>query len=113
MARQRHGRFEVLSESGGVKMSVESGHGDAQSLEQLQGNGQLALALCRALMICLVRVDDRFMGELSGSLAVVAEKLKDEKGEGAQQLISNLQTFSRSLAAEPEPALAEPRGRLH
>ena len=94
-------------------MSVEAGRGDIQSLEQLQGNGQLALALCRALMICLVRVDDRFMDELSGSLAEVAEKLKDEKGAWAQQVISNLQTFSRSLAAEPEVAPAEPRGRLH
>jgi predicted nuclease with TOPRIM domain len=93
-------------------MSVEIGH-DAQSIEQMQGNGQLALALCRALMICLVRVDDRFMGELSGSLAEVAEKLKDEKGAEAQQLISNLQTFSRSLAAEPEASAVQPRGHLH
>lgn len=94
-------------------MSVEAGRGDAQSLEQLQGNGQLALALCRALMICLVRVDDRFMDELSGSLAEVAEKLKDEKGAEAQQVINNLVTFSRSLAACPEPVPAEASKRLH
>ena len=92
-------------------MSIE--REDAQALEQLQGNGQLALALCRALMICLVRVDDRFMGELSGSLAEVAEKLKDEKGAGAEQVISNLVTFSRSLTADPDAALAEARARLH
>jgi hypothetical protein len=96
-----------------MKMSVEAGRGDAQTLEQLQGNGQLALALCRALMICLVRVDDRFMGELSGSLAEVAEKLKDEKGAGAEQVIHNLVTFSRSLAADPEAAQAEAPKRLH
>jgi hypothetical protein len=94
-------------------MSIENGRADAQSLEQLQGNGQLALALCRALMICLVRVDDRFMGELSGSLAEVAEKLKDEKGAEAQQVIRNLETFSRSLVAEPLAAPAADRGRLH
>ncbi|MGZ3275306.1 MAG: hypothetical protein ACXU82_00495 [Caulobacteraceae bacterium] len=94
-------------------MSIDQGRKDAQSLEQLQGNGQLALALCRALMICLVRVDDRFMGELSGSLAEVAEKLKDEKGAGAEQVISNLVTFSRSLAVEPETDLAHARGPLH
>ena len=94
-------------------MSTEIGRADAQALEQLQGNGQLALALCRALMICLVRMDERFMGELSGSLAEVAEKLKDEKGAGAQQVISNLETFSRSLAADPQPASPEARGRLH
>ncbi len=112
MAGPRQDRREtVLSESGGVKMSIE--REDAQALEQLQGNGQLALALCRALMICLVRVDDRFMGELSGSLAEVAEKLKDEKGAGAEQVISNLVTFSRSLTADPDAALAEARARLH
>jgi len=94
-------------------MSVEAGRGDAQALEQLQGNGQLALALCRALMICLVRVDDRFMDELSGSLAEVAEKLKDEKGAGAQQVINNLVTFSRSLATVPEPMPAGATKRLH
>jgi hypothetical protein len=94
-------------------MSIETVRGHAESLEQMQGNGQLALALCRALMICLVRVDDRFMGELSGSLAEVAEKLKDEKGPEAQQVISNLQTFSRSLAADPDSTAAVPRGRLH
>jgi hypothetical protein len=94
-------------------MSIESGRVDAQSLEQLQGNGQLALALCRALMICLARVDDRFMGELSGSLAEVAERLKDEKGAEAQQVINNLETFSRSLAADPDAAQAEARRRLH
>lgn len=94
-------------------MSVDAGRGDAQSLEQLQGNGQLALALCRALMICLVRVDDRFMDELSGSLAEVAEKLKDEKGAGAEQVINNLVTFSRSLATDPETAPAEAPNRLH
>lgn len=111
MARQ--GRFEALSESGDMKMSVEAGRGDVQSLEQLQGNGQLALALCRALMICLVRVDDRFLDELSGSLAEVAEKLKDEKGAGAEQVISNLVIFSRSLAADPEAAEAGTPKRLH
>jgi hypothetical protein len=94
-------------------MSIDTGRVDTESLEQMQGNGQLALALCRALMICLVRVDDRFMGELSGSLAEVAEKLKDEKGPEAQQVISNLQTFSRSLAATPCAAPVEARGRLH
>jgi len=94
-------------------MSIPAGKGDAQALEQLQGNGQLALALCRALMICLVRVDDRFMDELSGSLAEVAEKLKDEKGAGAEQVINNLEIFSRSLAADPEATLAEVRKRLH
>jgi hypothetical protein len=94
-------------------MSVEAGREDAQALEQLQGNGQLALALCRALMICLVRVDDRFMDELSGSLAEVAEKLKDEKGADAEKVISNLVTFSRSLAADPEATAAEARKRLH
>ncbi len=109
----RRDRFEALSESGGMKMSGEAGRGDTQTIEQLQGNGQLALALCRALMICLVRVDDRFLGELSGSLAEVAEKLKDEKGAGAEQVINNLVTFSRSLAANPEPAAAEARKRLH
>lgn len=95
-----------------MKMSVDAAR-DAQALEQLQGNGQLALALCRALMICLVRVDDRFMDELSGSLAEVAEKLKDEKGAGAEQVISNLVTFSRSLAAAPDAASGETRQRLH
>ena len=94
-----------------MKMSVEPGRG--QSLEQQQGNSQLALALCRALMICLVRVDDRFMGELSGSLAEVAEKLKDEKGAGAEQVINDLVTFSRSLAADPESAPAQGAKRLH
>ena len=94
-------------------MSIESGRADAQSLEQSQGNGQLALALCRALMICLVRVDDRFMGELSGSLAEVAERLKDEKGPEAKQLISNLEVFSRSLAVGPDAAPAGAQGRLH
>lgn len=98
----------------GVKMPMEPGREGAQSLEQLQGNGQLALALCRALMICLVRVDDRFLGELSGSLAEVAEKLKDEKGAGAEQVISNLVTFSRSLSADSDAGVAPPpRGRLH
>ena len=94
-------------------MSIETGRGEAQSLEQQQGNGQLALALCRALMICLVRVDDRFMDELSGSLAEVAEKLKDEKGAGAAQVINDLVTFSRSLAAAPESAPAQASKRLH
>ena len=94
-------------------MPIDQGPKDAQALEQLQGNGQLALALCRALMICLVRVDDRFMGELSGSLAEVAEKLKDEKGAGAEQVISNLVTFSRSLAVEPDTGLAHAAGQLH
>jgi len=94
-------------------MPIDQGHQDAQALEQLQGNGQLALALCRALMICLVRVDDRFLGELSGSLAEVAEKLKDEKGAGAEQVISNLVTFSRSLAVEPDTGLAHAGGQLH
>jgi hypothetical protein len=94
-------------------MPIDQGRKDAQSLEQLQGNGQLALALCRALMICLVRVDDRFMGELSGSLAEVAEKLKDEKGASAEQVISNLVTFSRSLSPEPAAELAHARGPLH
>lgn len=94
-------------------MPIDQGRKDAQSLEQLQGNGQLALALCRALMICLVRVDDRFLGELSGSLAEVAEKLKDEKGAGAEQVISNLVTFSRSLSPEPDAELAHARGSLH
>jgi hypothetical protein len=94
-------------------MPMEPGREDAQALEQLQGNGQLALALCRALMICLVRVDDRFLGELSGSLAEVAEKLKDEKGAGAEQVISNLVTFSRSLSADPETDATAARGRLH
>jgi hypothetical protein len=94
-------------------MSTEAGRADAQALEQLQGNGQLALALCRALMICLVKMDDRFVGELSGSLAEVAEKLKDEKGAGAEQVISNLEVFSRSLATAPDAAPTAPRGRLH
>jgi len=94
-------------------MPMEPGREDAQALEQLQGNGQLALALCRALMICLVRVDDRFLGELSGSLAEVAERLKDEKGAEAEQVISNLVTFSRSLSADPEADRAAARGRLH
>jgi hypothetical protein len=58
-------------------------------------------------------VDDRFMGELSGSLAEVAEKLKDEKGAGAEQVISNLVTFSRSLTATQDAAPADARGRLH
>ncbi len=92
-------------------MSSEAGRG--KSLEQQQGNSQLALALCRALMICLVRVDDRFMDELSGSLAEVAEKLKDEKGAGAEQVINELVTFSRSLAAAPEAASAQAQKRLH
>jgi hypothetical protein len=94
-------------------MSIETGRTDAQSLEQAQGNGQLALALCRALMICLVRVDDRFLGELSGSLAEVVEKLKDEKGAGAEQLISSLETFSRSLAPISSAADDEAPRRLH
>jgi hypothetical protein len=94
-------------------MPIEPGREDTTSLEQLQGNGQLALALCRALMICLVRVDDRFLGELSGSLAEVAEKLKDEKGAGAEQVISNLVTFSRSLRLDPDAGLADARGHLH
>ena len=64
-------------------------------------------------MICLVRVDDRFMGELSGSLAEVAEKLKDEKGAGAEQVINDLVTFSRSLAADPEAAPVQASKRLH
>jgi len=64
-------------------------------------------------MICLVRVDDRFMGELSGSLAEVAEQLKGEKGASAEQVISNLVNFSRTLAAEPEQDLAHARGPLH
>ena len=94
-------------------MSIEIERADAQSLEPSEGNGQLALALCRALMICLVKVDDRFMGELSDSLAEVAEKLRDEKGAGAQQVISNLEIFSRTLLADPAAASAEVRGRLH
>ena len=94
-------------------MPIDQGRNDAQALEQSQGNGQLALALCRALMICLVRVDDRFLGELSGSLAEVAEKLKDEKGAGAEQVISNLVTFSRSLAVQPDTGLVQARGQLH
>lgn len=94
-------------------MPIDQGREDAQALEQLQGNGQLALALCRALMICLVRVDDRFMGELSGSLAEVAAKLKDEKGAGAEQVINNLVNFSRSLRVEPEHAAVHASGALH
>jgi hypothetical protein len=93
-------------------MPIEPGPEDGQSLEQLQ-NGQLALALCRALMICLVKLDDRFLNELSGSLAEVAEKLKDEKGAGAEQVISNLVTFSRSLSVDPDAGAAPPRGSLH
>lgn len=94
-------------------MPIDQGREDAQALEQLQGNGQLALALCRALMICLVRVDDRFMGELSGSLAEVAAKLKDEKGAGAEQVINNLVNFSRSLRVEPEQVAVHASGALH
>ncbi|HEY4031408.1 MAG TPA: hypothetical protein VGM25_13745 [Caulobacteraceae bacterium] len=94
-------------------MPIEPGQEDAQSLEQLQ-NGQLALALCRALMISLAKLDDRFLNELSGSLAEVAEKLKDEKGPGAEQVISNLMSFSRSLGAGPDAGdTAAARGRLH
>jgi hypothetical protein len=95
-----------------MEMSVQAGQGDAQSLEQLLGNGQLALALCRALMICPVGVDDRFMDELSGSLAEVAEKLKGEKGAESDQLVHNLVTFSRSLATDPLAAQADASKRL-
>jgi hypothetical protein len=86
---------------------------DAASSEPSPGDAQLALALCRALMICLVKMDDRIVGELSEALAEVAEKLKDEKGAGAQQVIANLQTFSRSLGIDPAAAVAETRGRMH
>ena len=92
-------------------MSIESGR--QESLEKPQGDGQLALALVRALMIALVKVDERFLEELSGSLAEVAEKLKDEKGAGAEQVISNLAAFSRSLNADADAGLAKARGRLH
>jgi hypothetical protein len=85
----------------------------AASSEPPQGDTQLALALCRALMICLVKMDDRVVGELSEALAEVAEKLKDEKGAGAQQVIANLETFSRSLGIEPGVAAPETRGRMH
>jgi hypothetical protein len=86
---------------------------DAPSSETPQGDAQLALALCRALMICLVKMDDRFVGELSESLAEVAEKLKDEKGAGAQQVVANLETFSRSLDADAFELVVEARGRMH
>jgi hypothetical protein len=99
----------------GAKMPIKPEGEGEQTLEQLQ-NGQLALALCRALMICLVKLDDRFLNELSGSLAEVAEKLKDEKGAGTEQVISNLVTFSRSLSVDSDAAAAADaaaRGRLH
>jgi hypothetical protein len=86
---------------------------DAPSPETPQSDAQLALALCRALMICLVKMDDRFVGELSESLAEVAEKLKDEKGAGAQQVVANLETFSRSLDVDACDVVVEARRRMH
>ena len=92
---------------------MEAGSHAAAISESSQGDAQLAIALCRALMICLVKMDDRIAGELSEALGEVAEKLKDEKGAGAQQVISNLETFSRSLGVDAHPAVAEARGRMH
>ena len=69
-------------------------------LEEGQDNSQLALALCRALMICLVRLDERFSEELSDSLAEVASMLKDENGPCAHEVASNLVMFSHTLHSE-------------
>ena len=102
-----------MSDSRDSKMPAEARGEGAPSSEPSQGDAQLALALCRALMICLVKMDDRFVGELSEALTEVAEKLKDEKGAGAQQVVSNLETFSRSLGVDAHAVISEARGRMH
>jgi hypothetical protein len=102
-----------MSESRDEKTAAPDGRDGAPSSEPPPGDAQLALALCRALMICLVKMDDRFVSELSESLTEVAEKLKDEKGAGARQVVSNLETFSRSLGVDPRAMVSEARGRMH
>ena len=102
-----------MSARGDEKVTADLAAEAASDAEPAQGDAQLALALCRALMISLVKMDDRFMSELSESLAEVADRLRDEKGAGAQQVVSNLETFSRSLGVDAHEVVAEARGRMH
>jgi len=102
-----------MSAGGDGKAPAADGAERGPSPESPSSDAQLAIALCRALMVALVKMDDRFAGELSESLTEVAEKLKDEKGAGAQQVVSNLETFSRSLGIDAHAGISETRGRMH
>ena len=69
-----------------------------QSAERNLDQSQLALALCRALIVCLVKVDDRFRASLGESLLEVAAMIREEQGGEANVTVANLTTFSRTLS---------------